>query len=102
MMSQRPANLYIVFGWKVGDKERNVILYEKGEEAMAFGISLTIGMDGKKYFAGKHIATVKRTDNEEYVGIAAPSIADTEELRQKMDALGIHVVDDPMIYVIAA
>lgn len=102
MMAQRPANLYVVFGWKVGDKERNVILFEKGEEAMAFGISLTIGMDGKRYFAGKHVATVKRTDAEDYVGVAFPTFADAEELRQKMEALGIRVVDEPMIYVIAA
>jgi hypothetical protein len=101
-MTQRPANLYVVLGWKVGENERNVILFEKGEEAMAFGISLTIGMDGKKYFAGKHMATVKRTDAEDYVAVAPPTFADTEELRQKMDALGIRVVDDPMIYVIAA
>lgn len=100
MMPTRPANLYVVFGWQVGEKERNVVLFEKGEEAMGLGVSLTISANGKKYFIGSHLATVKATDGEDYVGRALPGQQEGRELRQKMESLGINVVDDPMLYVV--
>jgi hypothetical protein len=98
----RPKNLYMVFGWRVGEKERDIVLFQKGEEAAAAGISLTMSSDGKKYFVGQHLATVKQTEGEDYVAHAVPSHAEGEELRRHMEALGISVVDDPMVYMIVA
>jgi hypothetical protein len=98
----RPKNVYMVFGWKVGEKERDIVMFLKGEEAAAAGISLTMGADGKKYFVGYHLATVKQTEGEDYVGRALPTQAEAEELRRKMEALEISVVDDAMAYMIVA
>lgn len=98
----RPRNVYMVFGWRVDVEQRNVVLYQKGEEAAALGISVTMSADGQKSFLGLHLATMKVVDGEDYVGRAIPTQPEGEELRRTVQALGIHVVDEPMVYVIAA
>jgi hypothetical protein len=96
----RPKNLYLVYGYKVGVPERNIVLFEKGEDAMNLGISLTVSADGQKFFVGWHLGTVEATDGQDYVESSVPGPLAAVDLGEKMAALGIKTKDNPMLYMV--
>jgi len=97
----RPKNLYLVYGWKVGVSERDVVLFQKGEEAMALGISLTMSLDGKKFFVGKHLGTMEATEGQDYIDCVCPGPLADVDVVSKMQELGIKPDGNPMLYMIA-
>lgn len=100
-MPPRPKNLYLVYGWKVGADDRNIVLFLRGEEAMKLGISLTVSSDGQKFFVGRHLATALVTEGECHVGVRSPTADETAILKTQAAELGLSPKDDPMLYVVA-
>jgi hypothetical protein len=98
----RPKNLYLVYGYKVGVHERNIVLYEKGEDAMKAGISLTMSGDGQKFFAGLHLGTVEATEGEDHKGCDLPHGQEKDDLPWKLEKLGIKVDGAPKLYMVMA
>lgn len=101
MFSDKPKNLYLVHGWKVGDADRNLVMFVKGEEAASFGISLTISGSGKGFFVGRLLGSVDVGKNEEYVGVKTPSLHEGELLKSYAKELGLSVLAEPLVYVVA-
>lgn len=96
------SNLYLIHGWQVGEGDRNIVLFMKGEEAMSLGISLTISKNGKNSFVGKLLGTVAGVEGEEYVGVKLPNILDAEKLKLDIQTLGLKVLEEPLLYMVAA
>lgn len=97
----RPKNVYLVYGWEVGVQERDIVLFQKGEEAMGLGISLTMSLNGQKFFVGRHLGTLETRDGQDYVGCAYPAALADVDLVMKMQELGIKMKDNPTLYMIA-
>lgn len=98
--SSRPKNLYLVHGWRVAGEIQNSMLTEKGDEARALGISLTMVMSGKASFVGRHLGTVNIREGEEYAGIPIPDAREQQSLQDLMASLKLEVAGPPMLYVI--
>lgn len=96
----RPKNLYLVYGYKVGVPERNIVLFEKGEDAMAKGISLTMSADGQKFFVGIHLGTVEATEGEDHKVCGLPHTQENRDLPWKLEQLGIKVEGPPKLYMV--
>lgn len=97
----RPKNLYLVYGYKVGVPERNIVLFEKGEDAMAMGISLTVSLDGQKFFVGIHLGTLETTEEEDFKACEPPHMQEKDDLPYKLVKLGIKVDGAPKLYMVA-
>jgi len=93
--------LYLIHGWKVGVKDRNLVLFEKGEEAMKLGISLTVTADGQKFFVGRHLATTSVIEGEDYVGSRMPMLNEIALLKSQAYDLGLSTIEEPLLYVVA-
>jgi hypothetical protein len=96
----RQKNLYLVHGWKVTSEIRNSMMMEKGVEAMALGITLTMAMSGKASFIGRHLGTVDIRDGEEYAGITIPDPDQQKSLVEIAKKLELAVTGPPILYVI--
>lgn len=94
-------NLSFIHGWKVGESDRNLVMFMKGEEAAELKISLTISKSGKGYFVGRLLGSASVANGEEYVGVNPPTILDSEKLKLDAQMLGLKVVEEPLIYVVA-
>jgi hypothetical protein len=94
-------NLYLVYGWKVGVSERDIVLYHKGEEAMALGVSLTMSQDGQKFFIGTHLGTMDAKEGQDYIDCGCPRPLADVDLVRRMKDLGIKTNGNPMLYMIA-
>lgn len=101
MMPPRPKNLYLVYGWKVGTSERNLVMFEKGEEARELKMTLTISGDGQKFFVGWHLATAEVTEGEEFVSCPVPAPAEQQTLIAASEKLGMPQPELPRLFVIA-
>lgn len=99
---RRPVDLYLVFGYQVGVNERNIVLFEKGEDAMALGISLTISTDGQKFFVGKHLGTLKAKDEQDHEICDLPHLQENDDLPFKLEKLGIKVEGKPKLIMVAS
>jgi hypothetical protein len=101
VLPARPKNLYLVYGWKVGITERNLVMFEKGEEARELKLSLTVSGDGQKFFVGLHLATTEVTEGEAFSACELPDPHDTEALLEASRKLGMPQDKFPKLYVIA-
>lgn len=101
VMPPRPKNLYLVFGWKVGISERNLVMFEKGEEARELGLSLTVSGDGQKFFVGRLLLTTEVTEGEDFAWCSPPGPHDYEDLMETAKELGMPQEEMPRLYMIA-
>lgn len=99
---RRPVDLYLVFGYQVGVAERNIVLFQKGEDAMALGISLTVSTDGQKFFVGKHIGTLKAKDEQDHQICDLPHMQENDDLPYHLEKLGIKVEGKPKLIMVAS
>jgi len=95
-----PKNLYLVHGWQVSDEIRNSMMMEKGEDAMNVGITLTMTMNGKTSFVGRHLGTVDIRNGQEFAGIPIPDAQEQQALKEIAAGLKLGLQGPPMLYVI--
>jgi hypothetical protein len=95
-----PKNLYLVHGWQVSDEIRNSMMMEKGEDALNAGITLTMTMNGKTSFVGRHLGTVDIRNGQEYAGIQIPNAQEQQALNELAASLKLGLQGPPMLYVI--
>lgn len=102
MPTPRAVNLYLVFGYQVSVADRNIILCQKGEEAMDLGISITMTPDGQKCFAGRHVGTLEAKYEQDHKVVEPPHIQENDDLPWKLEKLGIKVEGKPKLIMVAS
>lgn len=100
-LAPQQKNLYLVYGWQADDALRNSMMMDKGADAKDLGITLTITVNGKNSFVGKHLGTINVREGEDCVGIPVPGAEDQKSLEENAKKLGLGVSGPPMLYVIA-
>lgn len=97
----KPKNVYLVFGWRVGDPIRNRMMAEKGEDAREAGITLTISIDGKQAFIGNHLGTLDVQEGQDVLSVPMPGDDIQDSLEATVRRLGFELEGPPILYAIA-
>lgn len=99
---RRPANIYLVFGYEVGVPGRDIVMFQKGEEAMQAGVSVTVSADGQRFFVGIHLGTLEARDAQDCKICDLPHLQENDDLPWKLEKLGIKVDGKPRLIMVAS